>query len=94
MRRRAGRLSATRRAIRPLPEGAEPLSAFVRGPLELSRRLAQIGVVASREDGDRLKERLSPGQRLVTKEGDLWRWDGFVSDRQCAERRGPPSRRA
>ena len=62
-----------------LPEGAEPLSAYVRGPLELSRRLAQIGVVASREDGDRLKDRLNPGQRLVTREGDLWRWDGFVS---------------
>ena len=52
---------------------------YVRGPLELSRRLAQIGVVASREDGDQLKDRLNPGQRLVTKEGDLWRWDGFVS---------------
>jgi chromosome segregation protein len=51
----------------------------VRGPLELSRRLAQIGVVASKADGDRLKERLSPGQRLVTKDGDLWRWDGFVA---------------
>jgi chromosome segregation protein len=62
-----------------LPFGAEPLSAFVRGPLELSRRLAQIGVVASREEGDRLRERLSPSQRLVTREGDLWRWDGLVA---------------
>ncbi len=62
-----------------LPEGAHALSAFVRGPLELSRRLAQIGVVASREEGDRLKDYLSSGQRLVTKEGDLWRWDGFVA---------------
>ncbi len=62
-----------------LPFGAEPLSAFVRGPLELSRRLAQIGVVASKEDGDRLKDRLSPSQRLVTREGDLWRWDGLVA---------------
>ena len=62
-----------------LPEGAEPLSTYVRGPLELSRRLAQIGVAASRADGDRLKDHLSPGQRLVTREGDLWRWDGFVA---------------
>ncbi len=62
-----------------LPFGAEPLSAFVRGPLELSRRLAQIGVVGSKEEGERLRERLSPGQRLVTKEGDLWRWDGLVA---------------
>ncbi len=62
-----------------LPQGAERLSSFVRGPLELSRRLEQIGVVSSKADGDRLKDRLSPGQRLVTKEGDLWRWDGFVA---------------
>ncbi len=62
-----------------MPQGAERLSAFVRGPLELSRRLAQIGVVAAKADGDRLKDRLSPGQRLVTKDGDLWRWDGFVA---------------
>ncbi|MBI4724787.1 MAG: chromosome segregation protein SMC, partial [Rhodomicrobium sp.] len=62
-----------------LPQGAERLSAFVRGPLELSRRLAQIGVVTSKADGDRAKDRLSSGQRLVTKEGDLWRWDGFVA---------------
>jgi chromosome segregation protein len=62
-----------------LSQGAEPLSGFVRGPLELSRRLAQIGVVATKADGDRLKDRLSPGQRLVTKEGDLWRWDGLVA---------------
>ncbi len=62
-----------------LPLGAQALSVFVRGPLELSRRLAQIGVVATKEEGDRLKDRLSPGQRLVTKEGDLWRWDGLVA---------------
>jgi chromosome segregation protein len=62
-----------------LPDGVEPLSGAVRGPLELSRRLAQIGVAASKADGDRLKGGLRPGQRLVTREGDLWRWDGFVS---------------
>ncbi|ADP72230.1 chromosome segregation protein SMC [Rhodomicrobium vannielii ATCC 17100] len=62
-----------------LPYGAERLSNFVRGPLELSRRLAQIGVVASRDEGERLKASLAVGQRLVTREGDLWRWDGFVS---------------
>ena len=36
-------------------------------------------MVASKAEGDGLKDRLSPGQRLVTKEGDLWRWDGFVA---------------
>jgi chromosome segregation protein len=61
-----------------LPEGASPLSGFVNAPAALARRLAQIGVV-TRDDGARLAQRLSTGQRLVSKEGDLWRWDGFVA---------------
>lgn len=63
----------------PLPAGVEPLSRLVRGPAELARRLAQVGVVAAREAGAGLLARLAPGQRLVSREGDLWRWDGFVS---------------
>ncbi len=62
-----------------LPEGAEPLSAQVMAPPELARRLNQIGVV-SRADGLRLAALLKPGQRLVSREGDLWRWDGFATD--------------
>ncbi|QFT33647.1 Chromosome partition protein Smc [Labrenzia sp. THAF82] len=60
-----------------LPEGVRPLSAVVVAPVELSRRLAQIGIV-SQEEGLRLRAALKPGQRLVSAEGDLWRWDGFV----------------
>ena len=60
-----------------LPPGAAALSQFVQGPPELARRLAQIGVV-ERVDGTRLAGMLKPGQRLVSREGDLWRWDGFV----------------
>jgi chromosome segregation protein len=62
----------------PLPKGTEPLLPGVDGPLELTRRLRQIGLV-SRADGRRLQDRLKPGQRLVSREGDLWRWDGFVA---------------
>lgn len=73
----------------PLPEGAPPLALHVRGPAALARRLAQIGVVA-RSDGPRLQEALKPGQRLVTREGDLWRWDGFSG---AAEAPSPAARR-
>jgi chromosome segregation protein len=59
-----------------LPEGAEALSAKVTAPPELARRLAQIGLIA-REDAPRLAPLLKPGQRLVSRDGDLWRWDGF-----------------
>jgi chromosome segregation protein len=66
-----------------LPAGAAPLAARVAAPHELARRLAQIGVVR-RADGARLQRQLKPGQRLVSVEGDLWRWDGFVSAAQGA----------
>jgi chromosome segregation protein len=59
-----------------LPSGAEALSTFVSAPKELTRRLDQIGVV-ERSGGSELQAELKPGQRLVSREGDLWRWDGF-----------------
>ncbi|WP_181705882.1 chromosome segregation SMC family protein [Chthonobacter rhizosphaerae] len=62
----------------PLPDGAAPLSRFVKGPALVQRRLAQIGVV-DRRDGPRLRLLLAPGQRLISQEGDLWRWDGYVA---------------
>jgi chromosome segregation protein len=61
-----------------LPEGADPLAAHVQAPPELSRRLKQIGVV-TRERGAELVSHLKTGQRLVSVEGDVWRWDGFVA---------------
>lgn len=60
-----------------LPEGCAALSDHVDGPAELSPRLRATGVVESIEDGDRLCPDLRPGQRLVTRKGDLWRWDGY-----------------
>jgi chromosome segregation protein len=61
-----------------LPSGIKPLSDFVQAPPELARRLAQIGVV-ERADGPTLATALKPGQRLVSREGDFWRWDGFAA---------------
>jgi chromosome segregation protein len=61
-----------------LPEGAEALAAHVEAPIELTRRLAQIGVIP-RERGAELVSQLKTGQRLVSLEGDVWRWDGFVA---------------
>ena len=40
--------------------------------------MAQIGVV-ERAAGAKLAKMLKPGQRLVSREGDLWRWDGFAA---------------
>jgi chromosome segregation protein len=61
-----------------LPAGVESLATHVDAPVELARRLAQIGVVA-KERGAELVSQLKTGQRLVSLEGDVWRWDGFVA---------------
>jgi chromosome segregation protein len=61
-----------------LPDGAEPLARYVKAPTQLARRLAQVGVV-ERDAGVRLAAGLKTGQRLVSRDGDLWRWDGFVA---------------
>ena len=61
-----------------LPEGVESLASHVQAPSELARRLAQIGVVP-KERGAELVSQLKTGQRLVSSEGDVWRWDGFVA---------------
>ncbi|MEM6587523.1 MAG: chromosome segregation protein SMC [Pseudomonadota bacterium] len=63
-------------APQPLPAGVTSLSDFVKAPDVLARRLAQIGVVET-EAGVNLQSSLQPGQRLVSFEGDLWRWDGY-----------------
>lgn len=60
-----------------LPAGVRPLTGEVDAPAQLARRLAQTGLVAA-EDGPRLQKELKPGQRLVSKDGAVWRWDGFV----------------
>lgn len=60
-----------------LPEGARALGELVAAPPQLKARLAQCGLVDAAA-GDRLQGSLATGQRIVSREGDLWRWDGFV----------------
>lgn len=72
-----------------LPAGARPLARHVAGPDRLARRLAQIGIV-DRGEGDRLRLDLAPGQVLVSREGDVWRWDGMIAS---AEAPTPAARR-
>ncbi|ANP45055.1 chromosome segregation protein SMC [Candidatus Viadribacter manganicus] len=60
-----------------LPANAQSLTRFVKAPPQLAARLTLIGVVEAK-DGAALAKSLPPGGRLVSREGDLWRWDGFV----------------
>ena len=63
--------------VQSLPKDTQSLSDFVNGSDILNQRLSQTAIV-SKEKGDMLFSELSYGQRMVTKEGDLWRWDGLV----------------
>jgi len=69
--------SSNEPATQSLPETAKPLNDFVTAPLALASRLSQIGVVEF-DSGEKLSKKLLPGQRLVSREGHLWRWDGLV----------------
>ena len=63
-------------APQTLPDGVLALTNYVTVPEVLARRMSQVGFV-DQADGPRLQADLKPGQRLVSVEGDLWRWDGF-----------------
>lgn len=60
-----------------LPQGAQPATDVAQAPAVLARRLSQTGIIDA-ADGPRLQAALQPGQRLVSRAGDLWRWDGFA----------------
>jgi len=59
------------------PKGATPLADLVKAPPALAARLALTALVEA-ADGDRLQKVAPIGARLVSKAGDLWRWDGFT----------------
>ncbi|MEQ5775511.1 chromosome segregation protein SMC [Thalassospira sp. NFXS8] len=60
-----------------LPDNVQALAKFVQAPALLNRRLWQIGVVEDDSTGNWLCKDLKTGQRLVSRDGALWRWDGY-----------------
>jgi len=78
------------------PAGVAPLSDHVQAPPALAARLAMVGVVEG-DAGPALAGSLPTGARLVSKAGDLWRWDGLVvraaAPRPAAKRMAQKARR-
>ncbi|MGH7118089.1 MAG: chromosome segregation SMC family protein, partial [Acetobacteraceae bacterium] len=64
-------------ALTPLPERATPLSSLLPASPALARALPLIGLIETAEVAERLQQDLAPGQALVTRDGGLWRWDGY-----------------
>ncbi len=60
------------------PEGSLALADFIEGTSRLTATLAGVGVVDDAEKAEKLQAGMRPGQALTTRNGGLWRWDGFV----------------
>src|SRR5262249_58178040 len=61
-----------------LPEGIPALASLVQAPPALGRALSQIGLTDDDTDAVRIREKLGPGQILVSRAGAVWRWDGYT----------------
>ena len=58
-----------------------PLHSFaqlVQGPEALKRALTHILLLPEGADGELHQGNLTPGQILVSREGGVWRWDGYT----------------
>ncbi len=53
---------------------------FVSPPKELELILSQISYTDSSAEATVLQKNLSVGQSIVDKKGNIWRWDGFISE--------------
>ncbi|MBN2752197.1 MAG: chromosome partitioning protein ParA, partial [Rhodospirillaceae bacterium] len=62
----------------PPPADLPSLAIHIEAPTALHRRLSLAFLVTDAAEGDRLAPHLCPGQCLLTRDGGLWRWDGFT----------------
>ena len=55
-------------------------SEIIKAPDRISNKLKNIAIIEDLSKGYEFHKNLKPGQAIVDKEGNLWRWDGlFVS---------------
>ncbi|GBQ92066.1 AAA family ATPase [Asaia krungthepensis] len=62
---------------RSFPPECQVLHTLMSAPPALSRCLSGIALVENEATGRRLQSALLPGQCLVSRDGALWRWDGY-----------------
>lgn len=61
------------------PSGSTPLTQHVTVPDELLAVVSGVGIATDHATADRISTTLKPGQAVVTRDGHIWRWDGFRS---------------
>ncbi len=54
-------------------------SSFIKDPENLKKKLDFVGLIENKSNILNLQSNLLPGQILVSLEGEIWRWDGYVS---------------
>ena len=54
-------------------------SNLIKAPENMKKKLDFVGLIEDKSNILNLQENLLPGQILVSLEGEIWRWDGFVS---------------
>ena len=59
-------------------ETLQSFAHLAQGPELLKRALSHILLLPEGEDGALYQPSLKPGQILVSREGAVWRWDGYI----------------
>ena len=59
--------------------GITKFSEILKAPDNLKKKLEFIGLVENKENVLDIQKSLKPGQIIVSKLGEIWRWDGYVS---------------
>ena len=54
-------------------------SSLIKAPDNLKKKLEFVGLIENKENVLEIQKTLTPGQILVSKVGEIWRWDGYVS---------------
>ena len=55
-------------------------SEIIKAPKRITNKLNNVAVIEDSSKGNEFHKHLKPGQAIVDKDGNLWRWDGlFVS---------------
>ena len=60
-------------------DGIKKFSNLIKAPENLKKKLDFVGLIEDKSNVLNLQTNLLPGQILVSLEGEVWRWDGYVS---------------
>ncbi len=61
------------------PNEITKFSKIIKAPDNLKKKLEFIGLIENKENILDIQKNLKPGQIVVSKLGEIWRWDGYVA---------------